>query len=74
MLSEQTRDLEVERVQVVQQTKKNHEATIAVRGLVHADTIIQFPLDRLVVVTTAKRVTYGYDLREMKIVTRGLAA
>jgi uncharacterized protein len=74
LLSEQARELEFERVQVVEQTKKNHEATIAVRGFVHADTVIQFPLDRLVVGATAKRVTYGYDLREMKIVTRGLAA
>ena len=74
LLSEQTRELEVERAQVVQLTKKNHEATIAVRGFVHVDTVIQFPLDRLVVRSVAKRVTYGYDLREMKIVTHGLAA
>lgn len=70
----QRESLQVERAEVMQKMKKNNDAIVSVRGLVHEDTIIQFPYDRLVVRELAKRVTYAYDLREMRILTQGLAA
>ncbi|MBM3317733.1 MAG: DUF342 domain-containing protein [Candidatus Eisenbacteria bacterium] len=73
-LEELRQTLHDERTRVVQQMKKNHEAVISVRGLVHEDTVLQFPYDRLVLREPAKRVTYAFDMNDMRIVTRSLAA
>jgi uncharacterized protein (DUF342 family) len=73
-LESQMKPLHEERERVMQQTKKNHEATVSIRGFVHSDAVIQFPLDRLVVRQYTKRVTYSFDLHEMKIKTQGVAA
>jgi len=73
-LETEVASLRTEHARLTQQSKKNHEARISVRGQVHEDAVIQFPLGRLVVRPASRRLTYAFDLEEMRVVSLPAAA
>jgi len=68
------REAQRERARLLQRVKRNYDATVQVRKQVHEDTVIEFPLGRLVVRPASTAVRFVFDYGYDRVMLQPLAA